>query len=609
MPTVVIAGHRGDVSPTVSSVKLLSQLQIRDEHPAGFRRSAFAYWTTPTGRSCDTSVSVLLRDAESPARARNCMLIEGRWTDALRASDRLSPQQVSVEQLVPIEEAWRSGASQWSPTTRAKFANDVEDTRALLVTSQRSSQQRGSRDPSLWQPNRGRCEYVSDWIAVKFRWNLSVDRDEARSLSRALTACGERQAVPLPIRAQIAYLDPPVTPVPYEEVLTSEATPGGGDAIADAATLLSGIMWDRPDDWGGMYVDAAFLVAVTTLPIDEAQKVLTQAGLADLPVVVRQSDVSLTMLEVASDRSLEAVRMLGIGGASIGPQYGGDDDPRVVIGIATDNLDLRTSLAYVEESSGVEVVTYRTNRNSALADAYTDSRYYYTSPFYGGATIWPRGGGFVTRCTATGPWEDGGKEFLITAGHCIDLLAGKTVDRKSPAGDFRQIGVVSWVSGTKTQGTYSGRQGDLAAVLLDDDKRAGNRTFVGSADTTDTRKNLRIVTLPEGWTGDNLATSGSTTGELRFSSIRLTNQRVSYPDNPNAYFTNMTYAYKSGADCIDKGDSGGVVWTTRPDDYAAIAGVISGYSYGVFPFAECDVIFTPLEAFQSQRGGSLVRAS
>ena len=32
-----------------------------------------------------------------------------------------------------------------------------------------------------WLPQQDVCGYVSDWIAVKTRWNLSVDAEEARS--------------------------------------------------------------------------------------------------------------------------------------------------------------------------------------------------------------------------------------------------------------------------------------------------------------------------------------------------------------------------------------------------------------------------------------------
>jgi hypothetical protein len=35
-----------------------------------------------------------------------------------------------------------------------------------------------------------RCTYVADWVAVKWRWRLSVDPAERRYLSRTLRGCG-----------------------------------------------------------------------------------------------------------------------------------------------------------------------------------------------------------------------------------------------------------------------------------------------------------------------------------------------------------------------------------------------------------------------------------
>jgi hypothetical protein len=55
-----------------------------------------------------------------------------------------------------------------------------------------------------WLPSKKalRCAYVTDWIAVKYRWRLSVDAAEKQALSRALVACTAVKIV-LPRQARV----------------------------------------------------------------------------------------------------------------------------------------------------------------------------------------------------------------------------------------------------------------------------------------------------------------------------------------------------------------------------------------------------------------------
>ncbi|MGW5368970.1 hypothetical protein ACWER6_26240 [Streptomyces sp. NPDC004009] len=54
-----------------------------------------------------------------------------------------------------------------------------------------SNRSKADQDPSTWlPPTEGyRCAYVTDWIADKIRWGLSIDATEQASLSDALSHC------------------------------------------------------------------------------------------------------------------------------------------------------------------------------------------------------------------------------------------------------------------------------------------------------------------------------------------------------------------------------------------------------------------------------------
>lgn len=57
--------------------------------------------------------------------------------------------------------------------------------------ARKSSEKRGIQEPQSWLPAKSfRCDYVADWISVKYRWRLSVDAAEKRALTDLVGDCG-----------------------------------------------------------------------------------------------------------------------------------------------------------------------------------------------------------------------------------------------------------------------------------------------------------------------------------------------------------------------------------------------------------------------------------
>ena len=52
----------------------------------------------------------------------------------------------------------------------------------LQAVSASSNRSKGDRDPAQWLPKRDVCTYAVRWVAIKYRWSLTVDATEKTRL-------------------------------------------------------------------------------------------------------------------------------------------------------------------------------------------------------------------------------------------------------------------------------------------------------------------------------------------------------------------------------------------------------------------------------------------
>src|SRR5204862_521212 len=80
-------------------------------------------------------------------------------------------QAIQIDHIVPLSEAWRSGASRWSPDRRRAFANDLDN---LLAVDGPTNMSKSDDDPAGWRPRKGfQCAYAARWVETKMRWALA----------------------------------------------------------------------------------------------------------------------------------------------------------------------------------------------------------------------------------------------------------------------------------------------------------------------------------------------------------------------------------------------------------------------------------------------------
>ncbi|CAO0835038.1 HNH endonuclease OS=Streptomyces microflavus OX=1919 GN=HUT09_09270 PE=4 SV=1 [Streptomyces microflavus] len=178
------------VSAATAQRTYLGQLTVGAEgSSSGYSRDKFPHWITQSG-ACNTREVVLKRDGTNVQQDASCAAVSGSWYSQYDGATWSAASDVDIDHMVPLAEAWRSGASSWTNAQRQSFANDLTRPQLIAVTDN-VNQAKGDKDPAKWMPPRAayKCTYVRAWVHVKHQYNLSVDSAEKSALQSALSGC------------------------------------------------------------------------------------------------------------------------------------------------------------------------------------------------------------------------------------------------------------------------------------------------------------------------------------------------------------------------------------------------------------------------------------
>ncbi|RKN61947.1 HNH endonuclease [Streptomyces klenkii] len=183
-----------DVLPGLPSAgearKELSGLTVAKPRPmTGYSRDKFPHWAQQ-GNKCDTRETALERDGRDVKRDDQCRAVSGTWQSLYDGKTFTSASQVDIDHIVPLANAWRSGADQWTTDKRKAFANDLTHPQVLTVSAA-SNRSKGDQSPDQWQPpsKAAWCVYSRAWTSVKSTYGLTVTDDEKKMLTTMLDTC------------------------------------------------------------------------------------------------------------------------------------------------------------------------------------------------------------------------------------------------------------------------------------------------------------------------------------------------------------------------------------------------------------------------------------
>ena len=176
-------------------------IQFAEEYVGGYDRKLFNHWIDADKDGCDTRKEVLIAEATvKPKIGAKCVLSGGTWLSSYdNKTVKGSGTGLDVDHMVPLAEAWRSGAWQWTPEEREIFANDLLDERVLIAVSASSNRSKSDKDPAKWLPKGSKeavCDYVFNWVSVKYRFSLTIDPKERQVVERITLepSCNSRHA-------------------------------------------------------------------------------------------------------------------------------------------------------------------------------------------------------------------------------------------------------------------------------------------------------------------------------------------------------------------------------------------------------------------------------
>lgn len=177
------------VSVATAKTYLSGLTEKAEGSSSGYSRDKFPHWSNQSG-NCDTREVVLKRDGTGVEQDSACKAVSGTWKSAYDGATWTQASDVDIDHVVPLAEAWRSGASGWTNAEREQLANDLTRPQLIAVTDN-VNQSKGDKGPEDWQPPLESywCTYAILWIDVKHTWELTVEEDEKATLEDMLDRC------------------------------------------------------------------------------------------------------------------------------------------------------------------------------------------------------------------------------------------------------------------------------------------------------------------------------------------------------------------------------------------------------------------------------------
>jgi len=164
------------------------------------RVKLYGGWSRPPGKECQTRTEVLklhsLVQATPIPKYKEIKCtpkLKGKWYDYYTGDEYTAAEELDIDHVVPLGEAYRAGTWKWPYWKRQQYANYMTNPFHLLPVSYSENRSKSDNTPENYMPPNEdfRCPYLNTWVNVKFRWGLAIKESEKKFLVKELESCPE----------------------------------------------------------------------------------------------------------------------------------------------------------------------------------------------------------------------------------------------------------------------------------------------------------------------------------------------------------------------------------------------------------------------------------
>ncbi|KAJ7134606.1 hypothetical protein C8R44DRAFT_770948 [Mycena epipterygia] len=125
--------------------------------------------------------AVLKRDGMNVVTHTACTATSGNWVSPYDGVATTLASDLDIDHLVPLKEAWLSGARDWTDAQREAYANDLARPQLVAITDN-LNECKGDKASYV-------CTYIRAWITVKHFYDPTIDTAEKTALTKYIDAC------------------------------------------------------------------------------------------------------------------------------------------------------------------------------------------------------------------------------------------------------------------------------------------------------------------------------------------------------------------------------------------------------------------------------------
>jgi hypothetical protein len=169
--------HKG-TAPKLTNSNKSTQNNTYSSLPK-YSRNQFGSGWADLNRDCQNSrMEALISQSIGKIQyksSKKCKVKAGKWISTFTGKTIYRASKIDIDHVVPLSWAWKHGAYKWPRNKRVQFANDPSN---LLSVEASLNRQKGDKGIGNWLPPKNKCQYISRFLRVYKKYNLSLTSSE-----------------------------------------------------------------------------------------------------------------------------------------------------------------------------------------------------------------------------------------------------------------------------------------------------------------------------------------------------------------------------------------------------------------------------------------------